>query len=49
MTLHNFTTEAISLPSMDILHLMVSETWPKQDIQTQGHYGKVKGNIKVAP
>ena len=28
---------------------MVSEIHPGQDFQTQGHYGKVKGQIKVRP
>ena len=28
---------------------MVSETLAGQDFQTQGHYGKVKGQIKVIP
>ena len=28
---------------------MVSEIWPRQDFQTQGHYGKAKGQIKVTP
>ena len=35
----------MSLPG--ILHLTVSEIEPRQDFQTQGHYGKVKGHIKV--
>ena len=35
--------------SINFLHLTVSEIWPGQDFQTQGHYGKVKGQIKVTP
>ena len=30
------------LPSINFLHLTVSEIWSRQDFQTQGHYGKVK-------
>ena len=37
------------LPSINFLHLTVSEIEPGQDFQTQGHYGKVKGQIKVRP
>ena len=37
----------MSLPSINFLHLTVSEIQPGQDFQTQGHYGKVKGQIKV--
>ena len=36
----------MSLPSINFLHLGVSEIWPRQDFQTQGHYGKIKGQIK---
>ena len=32
----------MSLPSINFLHLTVSEIQPEQDFQTQGHYGKVK-------
>ena len=32
----------MSLPSINFLHLTVSEIQPGQDFQTQGHYGKVK-------
>ena len=39
----------MSLPSINFLHLTVSEIQPGQDFQTQGHYGKVKGQIKVRP
>ena len=39
----------MSLPSIHFLHLTVSEIQPKQDFIGQGHYGKVKGQIKVRP
>ena len=39
----------MSLPSLDFVHLMVSEIWPGQDFIGQGHYGNVKGHIKVSP
>ena len=32
----------MSLPSINYLHLMVSEIYPGQDFQTQGHHSKVK-------
>ena len=32
----------MSLPSVNFLHLMVTEIWPGQDFIGQGHYGKVK-------
>ena len=37
------------LPSINLLHLTVSEIEPRQDFIGQGHYGKVKGQIKVSP
>ena len=49
MTLHTCNPHTMSLPSINFLHLMVSEIWPGEDFQTQGHYGKVKGPIKVTP
>ena len=33
--------------SINFLHLTVSEIYPRQDFISQGHYGKVKGQIKV--
>ena len=39
----------MSLPSINFLHLTVSEIQPGQDFIGQGHYGKVKGQIKVTP
>ena len=41
MTLHMYTDQPIPLPSFNFLHLTVSEIYPEQDFQTQGHYGKV--------
>ena len=49
MTLHTYNPQPMSLPNINFLHLMVFEIWPGQDFQTQGHYGKVKGQIKVTP
>ena len=37
----------MSLLSINFLHLTVSEIYPRQDVIGQGHYGKVKGKIKV--
>ena len=39
----------MSLPSINFIHLIVSEIWPRHDLIGQGHYGKVKGQVKVAP
>ena len=35
--------------SIKFLYLTVSEIYPRQDFIGQGHYGKVKGQIKVKP
>ena len=32
----------MSLPSINFLHLTVSEIWPRQDFLGQGHYDQVK-------
>ena len=47
MTLHTYNPPEISLPSITFLHLTVSEILPAQDFIGQGHYGKIKGQIKV--
>ena len=39
----------MSPPSINFLHLTVSEIWPRQDFIGQGHYSKVNGQIKVTP
>ena len=39
----------MSLPSINFLHHTVSEIHPGQGFIGQGHYGKVKGHIKVTP
>ena len=39
----------MSLPSINFLHLTVSEICAGQDFIGQGHYSKVKGQIKVTP
>ena len=42
MTLQTYNARPMSLPSINFLHLMVSEIQPRQEFQTQGHYIKVK-------
>ena len=49
MTLHTYNPKPMSLPSINFMHLTVSEIWPGQDFIGQGHYGKFKGQIKVIP
>ena len=39
----------MTLPNINFLHLTVSEIYHGQDFIGQGHYGKVKGQIKVMP
>ena len=47
MMLHTYNTPTMSLSSINFLHLTVSEIWYGQDFIGQGHYSKVKGQIKV--
>ena len=42
MTLHTYNPPSMSPPSINFLHLTVSEIWPGQDFIGQGHYSKVK-------
>ena len=42
MTSHTYTPEPMSLPSINFLHLTVSEIQPGQDFMGRGHYSKVK-------
>ena len=49
MMLHIYSPQTMSLPGINFLHLMVAELYPGQDIIGQGHYGKVKGQIKTTP
>ena len=42
MMLHTNNPKAMFLPSINFLHLTVSETLPRQDIIDQGNYAKVK-------
>ena len=42
MTLHTYNPQPVSLPSINFLHLTVSEIWPGQDFIGQSHYSKVK-------
>ena len=43
MMLHTYNAQPMSLPSINFLHLTVSEIMPSQDFIGQGHYGKAKG------
>ena len=47
MMLHTNNPQPMALPSINFLHLMVFKIQPEQDIIGQGHYGKVKVQIKV--
>ena len=47
MMLHTYNPPPMSLPSINFLHLTVTEIQPIQDFIGQGHYGKAKGQIKV--
>ena len=49
MTVHTYNPQPMSLPSINFLHRTLSEIQPKQDFIGQGHYSKVKGQIKVTP
>ena len=42
MMLHIYTPYPKSLQNINFLHLTVSEIFPGQDLQTEGHYSKVK-------
>ena len=47
--LDTYNCPPMSLSSINFLHLTVSEISPGQDFIGQGHYGKVKGQIKIRP
>ena len=47
MMCHTYNLLAMSLPSINLLHLMVSEILPGQIFKGQGHYGRIKSQIKV--
>ena len=49
MTLNAYNPKPMSLPSINFLHLTVSEILLRKDFIGQGHYGKVKGQIKLTP
>ena len=51
MTLHTYNPQPMSLPCIDILHIIISEIQPRQTFQNQGHFVKVKvqGQMKVTP
>ena len=47
MALHTDILQLMCLPSINFLHLTVSEILPRQSFKDQGHYNKVKGEINV--
>ena len=49
MTLHTYNPQSMSPPSINLLHFTVSEILSGQNFEGQGHYSKVKGQIKVTP
>ena len=49
MKLHTYNPQPMSLLCINFLHLTLTEIEPGQDFIGQGHYGKVKGQIKVTP
>ena len=49
MMLHKYTSEQLSLSSINLLYLTDSMIQPRQHCEGQGHYSKVKGQIKVTP
>ena len=40
--MHTYNSQPMPLPNIYLLHFMVAEIQPGQDILGQGHYGKVK-------
>ena len=46
---HTYYSQTMDLLSFIFQHLAVSNIDPGQDFQTQDHYGRVKGQIKVIP
>ena len=49
MMLHTYNPQPMSLPNINFLYHPVSEIQPRQDFTGQGHYSKVKAQIKVTP
>ena len=47
MTLHTYNSQPMSLPSINFLHLTVSDIPPRQNFKGQDYYGGVKGQTKV--
>ena len=47
--MHSYNPLAMSLPTINFLHFTVSEILPGLNFKGQGHYGEVKGQIKVTP
>ena len=49
MTLHTYNTRPMSLPNINFQPPYGFQNIARQGIIGQGHYGKVKGQIKVRP
>ena len=47
--MHTYNPQAMFLPTINFLHFTVLEILPGQNFKGQGHYGKVKCQIKVTP
>ena len=47
--MHTYNPQPMPLPTINFLHFTVSEIIYGQNFKGQGHYGKVKGQIKVTP
>ena len=49
MTLHTYNTRPMSVPNINFQPTYGFQNIARQGIIGQGHYGKVKGQIKVTP
>ena len=47
--MQTYNPQAMSLPTINFLDFTVSEILPGQNFKGQGHYSKVKCQIKVTP
>ena len=45
--MHTYNPNQCPYPTINFLHLTVSEILPGQNFKGQGHYGKIKDQIKV--
>ena len=48
MMVHTYNPQPMSLPNINFLLLTAFEKQPGQDFIGQGHYNRVKGQIKVS-